>query len=399
MLPQQRAGSDDVAVVDQDGPGTGAGSHRVGDVTKTGGAQRVGGNTGDLNIDRAAGGQGRIERGNGGGLHPDHAGPPFGSSSDPGHQPAPAHGQQHRVELAASVLQQFEAECSLPGADLGLVVGMAQQRAGLGGVLSGRFVEVGVESASPAVLARLAKGVSPDVNVAAPRMLRRLGIGVALDFIMIDPASTLHDLELNLNFLEENGFLDYYPHEHLYNSLALYEGTPIRSYFEKRLGRAFPLGQLPEALDILEDKEAVTFWKLVQSFNSAYQSQIEGIPLWVSDVLPGNVHDLAAARENVLGVLRPFLDAMPVLAELGYEGAGRGVHVPVKKQAWVKELDTGARARSALIRSARCRGERGSALLTQRWRTLQHVTASPWENRSHRQGRSCAGALRAQMIR
>ena len=34
-----------------------------------------------------------------------------------------------------------------------------------------------------------------------------------------------------------------------------------------------------------------------------------GIPLWVSDVLPGNVHDLAAARENVLGVLRPFLAA------------------------------------------------------------------------------------------
>jgi hypothetical protein len=27
----------------------------------------------------------------------------------------------------------------------------------------------------------------------------------------------------------------------------------------------------------------------------------------VSDVLPGNVHDLAAARQNVLGVLRPFL--------------------------------------------------------------------------------------------
>ncbi len=45
-----------------------------------------------------------------------------------------------------------------------------------------------------------------------------------------------------------------------------------------------------------------------------------GIPLWVSGVLPGNVHDLAAARENVLGVLRPFLDAMPVLADLGYEG-------------------------------------------------------------------------------
>jgi hypothetical protein len=34
-----------------------------------------------------------------------------------------------------------------------------------------------------------------------------------------------------------------------------------------------------------------------------------GIPLWVSDVLPGNVHDLAAARENVFAVLRPFLAA------------------------------------------------------------------------------------------
>lgn len=42
-----------------------------------------------------------------------------------------------------------------------------------------------------------------------------------------------------------------------------------------------------------------------------------GIPLRVSDVLPGNVHDRAAARENVLGALRPFLDAMPVLADPG----------------------------------------------------------------------------------
>ena len=78
-----------------------------------------------------------------------------------------------------------------------------------------------------------------------------------------------------------------------------------------------------------------------------------GIPLWVSDVLPGNVHDLAAARENVLGVLRPFLDTMPVLADPGYEGAGHGVHVPVKKPAGVKELDIDTRARNALLRSVR----------------------------------------------
>lgn len=43
----------------------------------------------------------------------------------------------------------------------------------------------------------------------------------------------------------------------------------------------------------------------------------------------------------------------------------------------MKELDINARTRNALIRSTRCMGERGFALLTQRWQTLQHITASP----------------------
>ena len=30
-----------------------------------------------------------------------------------------------------------------------------------------------------------------------------------------------------------------------------------------------------------------------------------------------------------------------------------------------------------MLRSLRCLGERGFALITQRWRTLQHITASP----------------------
>jgi hypothetical protein len=41
------------------------------------------------------------------------------------------------------------------------------------------------------------------------------------------------------------------------------------------------------------------------------------------------------------------------------------------------ELDINTRTRNALLRSLRCLGERGFALLTQRWRTLQHVTVSP----------------------
>ena len=49
----------------------------------------------------------------------------------------------------------------------------------------------------------------------------------------------------------------------------------------------------------------------------------------------------------------------------------------MKKPAGITELDINARTRNELIRSVRCPVERGFALLTQRWQTLQHVTMSP----------------------
>jgi hypothetical protein len=101
-----------------------------------------------------------------------------------------------------------------------------------------------------------------------------------------------------------------------------------------------------------------------------------GVPLWVSDVLPGSTHDLTAARELVLPGARPYLKDSPFLADSGYEGAGAGVHVPVKKPAR-GELDTDTKTRNALLRSLRYQGERGFALMSQRWRALQHVMVSP----------------------
>src|ERR1039457_1286042 len=101
-----------------------------------------------------------------------------------------------------------------------------------------------------------------------------------------------------------------------------------------------------------------------------------GVPLWVSDVLPGSTHDLTAARELVLPEARPYLKDLPILADSGYEGAGAGVHVPVKKPAR-GELDIDTRTRNALLRSLRYQGERGFALMAQRGRVLQHVMVSP----------------------
>lgn len=80
--------------------------------------------------------------------------------------------------------------------------------------------------------------------------------------------------------------------------------------------------------------------------------------MWISDVLPGNVNDLAVARESVLAELRPFVEEMSALADDGYEGASHGALTLVKEPERMKELDISARTRNALIRSVRCMRER-----------------------------------------
>ena len=104
----------------------------------------------------------------------------------------------------------------------------------------------------------------------------------------------------------------------------------------------------------------------------------DGFPLWLSDVEPGSVHDITAARIHALPALCPAAAAgLPTLADPGYDGAGIGIHIPARQPADGRELDINTRTRNALLRALRCLGERGFALLTGRWRTLQHVTASP----------------------
>lgn len=104
----------------------------------------------------------------------------------------------------------------------------------------------------------------------------------------------------------------------------------------------------------------------------------DGLPLWTGPAEPGSVHDITAARRHALPALyRAAALGMPCLADSGYEGAGIGILTPVKKPAGNQDLDIGTRTRNALLRDLRCRGERGFALLTQRWAALQHITADP----------------------
>jgi hypothetical protein len=102
----------------------------------------------------------------------------------------------------------------------------------------------------------------------------------------------------------------------------------------------------------------------------------DGRPMCVSDVFPGRVNDLAAEKDQVFAVLRPFTDQMPCLADGGYDPQATASTPRSRNPGGAAELDIGAQARNMLLRSLRCLGERGFALLKQRWQTLQHVTAS-----------------------
>jgi hypothetical protein len=100
-----------------------------------------------------------------------------------------------------------------------------------------------------------------------------------------------------------------------------------------------------------------------------------GLPAWTGPAEPGHVHGIAAAREHALPLLyRAAASGMPTLADGGYEGAGIGIHVPVKNPGGNQRLDPDTKTRNSLLRS---QGERGFALLTQRWTALQRITASP----------------------
>ncbi|MFG6202442.1 transposase family protein [Nonomuraea sp. JJY05] len=103
-----------------------------------------------------------------------------------------------------------------------------------------------------------------------------------------------------------------------------------------------------------------------------------GLPLWISDVEPGSVHDLTAARTHVLGALyAAAVRRLPTLADGGYDGAGIGVHAPIKQPQENQVLSPDNRTYNQLLRGLRCLGERGFALLKGRWPILQHITAGP----------------------
>lgn len=99
-----------------------------------------------------------------------------------------------------------------------------------------------------------------------------------------------------------------------------------------------------------------------------------GFPVWSSEVEPGSTHDITAARAHCLGALyKAAADGVPTLADKGYEGAGIGVHSPVKGRG----LHVANQSYNMLLTAVRALGERANAELKERWRCLRRIRLCP----------------------
>ena len=102
-----------------------------------------------------------------------------------------------------------------------------------------------------------------------------------------------------------------------------------------------------------------------------------GFPVWSSEVEPGSVHDITAARAHCLGALyKAAADGVPTLTDKGYKGAGIGVHSPIKG----RDLDVDNRSYNTLLTAVRAIGERANAELKERWRCLRRIDCAQTES-------------------
>lgn len=104
-----------------------------------------------------------------------------------------------------------------------------------------------------------------------------------------------------------------------------------------------------------------------------------GDVLWSSDVRPGHTHDIVAAEDlDILGALyAAAAKGLPTLADSGYQGAGIGIKIPIKRPGKGDRLAVNNRTYNKLQRGLRAPGERMFATLKERWKALRHITISP----------------------
>lgn len=141
-----------------------------------------------------------------------------------------------------------------------------------------RAIELGLEAGSAEQLAFLNKQATAEQNLRSVELIQRNRLVLGLDFIMFYPDQSLSGLRENLDFLHQASLLDEDYSDHFYTALVLYPGTPLRTFYEKRLGAPFPPDELPDIRDMFIDPVVKEVYRLfVLDYGERHRTRIEAV--------------------------------------------------------------------------------------------------------------------------
>lgn len=98
-------------------------------------------------------------------------------------------------------------------------------------------IAVGIEAGTQKILDRYNKMTSLKMNIEALRLIKRIGLSLNMGFIMINPESTIDEINENLLFLRNEAigishFFGGIAHR-LKNTLRIYPGSPLFDHYRK----------------------------------------------------------------------------------------------------------------------------------------------------------------------
>lgn len=125
-----------------------------------------------------------------------------------------------------------------------------------------RLVEMGIEAGSNEQLEFLGKKnfgkwATWQQSVQAVRALQRNNIAIGVDYIMFYPHQRLANLAENLIFIRRAALLDEESDNHWWNDLVLYQGTPLREFYESLRGEPFSPAELPDTTELYIDADVL----------------------------------------------------------------------------------------------------------------------------------------------
>jgi anaerobic magnesium-protoporphyrin IX monomethyl ester cyclase len=186
-------------------------------------------------------------------------------------------GRKHVVDICNEIIVRKLGELHLMGFcrsnDIDLDVARLMKRSGFERIL------IGIESANPTVLNLFRKGESLRTICQSLEVLRQVGIDIVPGFMIFNPYTTIETLEVDLDFLETQGFMPT-----LSKSLRIFDGTPLQEIMasENRLVWRSPLEGYHEYL--LDPVIASIYMALktitvewIDLLRKTYQEEIWGI--------------------------------------------------------------------------------------------------------------------------